>query len=275
MKKMNYKFDSKIHLHLLDGKPLTGTSSIGDVLAKPLTWWASGLACKELGWLNPKLSSKEDRLSNAKAMLATFPTMTAESYLDLLDRAYKAHSVKLKDSAKSGTDLHAELERYVKYVMRTSKEDYEPLFDGMKFDSKIKLFIEWAENNVKHFIASEAHCFDEELWVGGIVDCVAELNDGKIAVIDFKSAKEAYPTHFLQTAGYTIQIEKNGLFSEDGEHSKTLNKPIEVLIVVPFGAEKVEPQIRLDVESYKSGFRSAVNLYRLLGLEKQNASSNN
>ncbi|KKL09949.1 hypothetical protein LCGC14_2560730, partial [marine sediment metagenome] len=51
---MKYTFNEDKHLHLLDGKPLTGTSSVGNVLAKGgLVWWSSGLACAEFGWLNP------------------------------------------------------------------------------------------------------------------------------------------------------------------------------------------------------------------------------
>ena len=65
---MKYKFDESIdpetgkqnHLHLLDGKPLTGTSSVEDVLSKVLTWWASGLAVEKFGWLNPKKHTAEE-----------------------------------------------------------------------------------------------------------------------------------------------------------------------------------------------------------------------
>ena len=136
------------------------------------------------------------------------------------------------------------------------------------YDKKILPFIEWAKESIKEFIASEAHCFDEELWVGGIVDCVVKLSNDKLAIIDFKSSKEAYVTQFIQCAGYAIQIEKNGLFSEDGEHSKRLDGKIESLIVVPFGAKEITPDIKNNVQDYMTGFRHAVGLYRLLGLEK-------
>jgi hypothetical protein len=129
--------------------------------------------------------------------------------------------------------------------------------------------VDWAKANVKKFLWSEANCFDEELWVGGISDAGCELNDGRLAVIDFKSSKAAYPTSFLQTAGYAIQIEKNGLFHESGNANKKIGGKIEALIVVPFGAEVVLPEIRYEVEAYKTGFRQAVGLYRLLGMEEK------
>src|SRR3990167_4606844 len=172
---MKYKFDSEQHLHELDNgsgfKPLTGTSSIGNVLAKPLTWWAAGLAVEKFGWLNPKKHTPKEVNDAVEKGFEMVKGLTPAEYQKLLTEAYYAHRKKLKDTAKTGTDLHSELEDYVKAMMK--------LKPVRKYDSKIQPFIYWADENVKKFIASEAHCFDEELWVGGIMDCVAELNDGK------------------------------------------------------------------------------------------------
>ncbi len=267
---MNYKFDDENHIHTLDGVALTGTSSIGDVLAKPLTWWAAGLAVAKFGWIHPEIKENgrtiakvplEKRLKASGDVQEIIKGMTPLGYLSLLDEAYKAHSVNLKDTAEAGTDLHAELERFVKARMKGDiNNDY---------DIKIKPFMDWADENVKKFLWSEAHCFDEILFVGGISDCGVELNDGTFAVIDFKSAKGAYPVHFIQCAGYAIQIEKNGLWSKKGTANKKFEHKIDKLIVVPFGAKEVKPVIREDVDNCKSAFASCVDLYRFLGLSKQ------
>ena len=260
---MNYKFDDKEHLHTLDGKALTGTSSVGNVLAKNLTWWAAELSAVECLEAGEKIEGIREEY------LAAVSSGDKKKAIDELQKKYPifkkarfAHFDKKNKTAEEGTDLHSELEDYVKAMMKK--------VPVRKYDEKIKPFIDWADENVKEFIASEAHCFDEELWVGGITDCVAELHDGRYAVIDFKSAKEAYVNHFIQASGYAIQIDRNGLFSEDGEHSKKLDKNIEVLIVVPFGAQEVKPDIKYNIEDYKTGFRHAVGLYRLMGLDKQN-----
>src|SRR3990167_5668757 len=106
-----YRFNKQEHVHELfkDGewRALTGTSSVGSVLSKPLTWWAAGLAVKELGWTNPKETNKDDRLNTATSVKEEIDQMNGEEYLALLDRAYKAHSVKLKDSAEEGVDRHS------------------------------------------------------------------------------------------------------------------------------------------------------------------------
>src|SRR3990167_2529424 len=258
---MIYKFDNEEHLHLLDGKALTGTSSVGNVLAKNLTWWAaelSAIECLEAGEQIPTIRAEYEEACKSGDKKKAIDEL--QKKYPLFKKARFAHFAKKNKAAEEGTDLHAELEDFVKAMMK--------LKPVRKYDEKIEPFIRWAENNVAKFIASEAHCYDEELWVGGITDCVAELNDGRYAIIDFKSAKEAYVNHFIQVAGYAIQTDKNGLFSEDGEHSKKLDKKIEVLIVVPFGANEVKPEIKYNIEDYKTGFRHAVGLYRLLGLDK-------
>lgn len=261
---MKYEFNNKEHLHLLDGKPLTGTSSVGNVLAKNLVWWSAELSaveCLEIGEKIPTIREEYETACKSSDKKKAIDAL--QKKYPIFKKARFAHFDKKNKTAKEGTDLHAELERYVKHVMKTG-DDTGPL-DMAK---QIIPFVEWTQKNVKKFIASEAHCFDEELWVGGITDCVAELNDGKLAIIDFKSAKEVYTNHLIQASGYAIQIEKNGLFSEDGEHSKKLEGKIEALIVVPFGAEIIIPEVKYDVEAYKQGFRNCVGLYRLLGMDK-------
>jgi len=227
-----------------------------------LTWWASGKALEQLGWTNPKIVPKEEGIKIAGKARKNF-FITNADYYDWLQECYKNHATSLKESAEKGTDLHAELEKFVKAEMGIWNYEIEDL------DKRILPFVNWAKENVKQFLWSEANCFDEELWVGGISDAGCELKDGRLAVIDFKSSKAAYPTSFLQTAGYAIQIEKNGLFHESGLANKKVEGRFGALIVVPFGAEVVMPEIRYEVEPYKLGFRQAVGLYRLLGMDEK------
>ena len=261
--KDKYNFDFTKHLHILNGDGMTGTSSIGNVLAKGgLVWWASGKACEVFGWTNSKKVEATERLKIASKKFDEVRELTNPEYLNLLDEAYKAHATHLKKTAKKGTDLHAVLERFVKSEM---KREVKPL--TKKEIELIKPFIDWSKENVKKFVASEAHCYSKKLWVGGMVDAVAELNNGTLAVIDFKSAKAVYITHYIQTSGYAIEIDENGLFSSDGKHQMKLDKKIGALIVVAFGAEVVKPEIRTQVSKYEAGFKSAVDLYRLMDLD--------
>ena len=234
-----------------------------------MTWWASGLAVAKLGWINSKIKvdgkyttiDLKTRLQAVLPQLEAIKKMSGEEFIALLDEAYKAHSVKLADTAEAGTDLHAELERYVKNTMLCEKSEMK---DTTEYDSQIQPFITWANENVKKFLWSELYCYSEKLWLGGISDCAVELKDGRIGIIDFKSSKEAYPTQFFQCAGYALQIAENGGFDKNGNKIFTLEKPIGFYAVVPFGAKNVEPVFDFDVEGCKEGFISALTLYKQL-----------
>ena len=259
--KNRYRFDKEEHLHLLDEKPLTGTSSVTNVLSKNLVWWSAELAaveCLEAGEQIPSIREEYeaavvsgDKKSAIDALQKKYP---------LFKKARYAHFATLKEKAKSGTDLHEVLERFVKSEMGKQTEITE---EEAKL---IQPYIDWSRANVKRYIASEAHCFDEsqDMFVGGITDAVAELTNGMLVVIDFKSSKEAYKNQAIQGAGYAIQIDRNGLFSEDGEHELKLDKPIDAIMIVPFGAAKLEPVIFRDIDAYKKAFKAAVVLYRIL-----------
>jgi hypothetical protein len=272
-----YRDEKGEHMHLLDGKPLIGTSTVVQVLAKPLTWWASGLAVAELGWVK-KLDTRKhpteeeqeknriERENASSLWKDKITEMSYEDYQSLLDSAYAAHSKVLKSSANKGTDMHEELESYVKQCIEA---DEMIVVGDMDFPLPVRIFSSWAVENVKRFIVSEGHCYSERLWTGGIVDCVAELRNGKYAIIDFKSSKEAYISQFIQIAGYDIAIEEHGLYDADGMKMKKdyLTKFADCYIVFPFGAEVVEPFFRYDTGELRKAFESAVVLHKVINLQ--------
>jgi hypothetical protein len=266
-----YRFDRENHVHTLDDKPLMGTSTVVGVIAKPLTWWASGLAVAELGWtkkLDPRKSTPEqvkenasDRFLRANKMLLQLQEMGPLEYVALLDKAYRAHADSLDKSAGKGTDMHAGLEAYVKDCIKNHGGVPQNVFVGT---GAISIFRDWAVANVKCFLVSEGHCFSEKLWVGGITDCIAELKDGRLVIIDFKSSKEAYVSQFIQVAGYHTEVMENGILDADGNLILKLEREIDGYVIFPFGAEKVEPQFQFDTASFKQGFRAAAVLHKLI-----------
>lgn len=261
--KQGYKYidEQKQHLHTFDGKPLFGTSTVVGVLAKPLTWWASGLAVAKFGWLNSKEAVKDIRLQKASKRKSEISEMSDEEYLSLLDEAYKAHSVKLDTSAQAGTDMHAMLENYIKKCITENKR--VPMLPREKDERPVQIFAQWAVNNVKRFIWSEANCYSDRLWVGGISDVGAEMIDDTYAIIDFKSSKEAYESQFIQCAGYAIQIEENGILTSDGKVLFKVSKPISKVIIFPFGSPSPAPVYRYNLNELKQGFESCVTLHKL------------
>jgi hypothetical protein len=262
-----YLFNDKEHVHLLDDKPLIGTSTACKIISKPLTWWASGMAVATLGWKNSKLMVNgkyktvpaQERLDHAAKFFEELKGYTLEQYINKLDEAYGAHNVRLKDAAADGTDLHAELEKYVKNQIAARELGTK---DTTKYPDVIKPFVEWAKVNVDHFLFSEIHCYSEKYWLGGIVDAGAVLKDGARVVIDFKSAKAAYFDHFIQIALYDIQLMENGGFDKNGKQLMKFAQPFDRYLVVPFGSVPLEIKERYDIKEFREAAIAAVTLYR-------------
>lgn len=270
MNRYKYLDEKGQHLHILDGQPLYGTSSVSDVLAKPLTWWASGLAVKEFGCPDPKVLTKiknkkatpdevKDHYASLGVMHTLIQNMDIEEYAKLVDKAYRAHTMTLKEKAKEGTDLHAECERFIGDEM-SGKSLAKPYYDA-----KIWPLIDWSRNNVAKHLWSEGNCYSEKHWIGGISDWGVELKDGRVAIVDFKSSKEAYLSQFWQCCGYAIQIEENGVLDRDGNQIYSLEgRTIDVVIVLPFGMENPYPQMNVDVQGGKEAFLAELLLYKKL-----------
>lgn len=287
-----YKYldEGKQHLHTLDGQPLYGTSTVLKVIAKPLTYWASGLAVEKLGWIKiqdklhnisdevkarvselglefkkgsysgvvaiPKEIRKEFALKGWNKVVG----LSSGEYLDLLDEAYKAHATKLDESADAGTTMHENLESFVKNTMLCYAS-------GMKDTTEytheaVKIFQEWAKKYVKRFLASEMHVYSEKYWLGGIFDCLYEKHDGTVGIMDFKSSKDAYLSQFWQCGGYDIQLSENGGYDKDGNKVFELDKLVTEYAVFPFGMAKPEPQFYFDMAGAKEAYLSALVLYK-------------
>lgn len=257
-----YSFDASRHVHTLNGVPLYGTTTVLDVLGKNLTYWASGQACAEFGWINQRPSGKpkppmEEVLAAAQKGHDLIKGMTIEQYVKHLDKAYRAHNTHKEKAADDGVDLHFGLELYIKSKMTDGK-----IHLTTAQLEKMMPFIDWAEKNVKRWLFSEIHCYSERLWCGGIVDnCYIDLQD-RIILGDFKSAKDIYFSNVCQLGGYDIQLMENGGFTATGERILTLPEPIQGHAVFYFGGGFKEPAISYQVDRNKRAFESALSLYR-------------
>lgn len=171
-----YTFDTENHIHLLDGKPLNGvTTVLGDIISKGdgIIHWAWKLGTEGKDWKNNR-----------------------------------------DDAGTKGTDIHSLVEDYVKdcitendglATQRITNDGVDP----------IKHFVEWArEQNVK-FLVSEKNVYSRELWVGGICDLVLEIG-GERYVGDVKTSKRIYWSQFLQMGAYQLCFEEMGEKPFDG-----------------------------------------------------------
>ena len=254
------------HLHELSRDrniwiPLTGTSGVGNIIAKNLVWWSAELAavtCLEAGEKIETIRKEYDEACKSSDKKKAIDAL--QKKYPLFKKARFAHFERLDDTATEGTDTHALCEAYLKSVMAGN-----PISPT---DEKVKKLEVWVKNNVKRVLWSEAYFFSEKFWLGGIGDGGVELNDGRYFALDFKHAKEVYFNNLIQIALYIIQVEENGGFDKDGNNKFVLDKKIDGMIVFPFGAKNLEEilQRQMDkpysVEEFKQSSLNALELMR-------------
>lgn len=263
-----YYFDKEAHVHYLDGKPLYGCSSIVGVLDKPLTWWAAehaAVTCLEKGEHIPTIREEYEAAAVAKNKKELIDEL--QKKYPIFKEARFAH-FKVKDKkADQGTDMHARLEEYVKFCI-----DYcsgEPVKNSEMFkDKQVQEFADWAVENVATFLWSEAHCYNRELWIGGITDAGATLLTGKRAIIDFKSSPSAWDSHFFQAGGYAEAIEHSGGLTSEGEK---IFDPIQIdeHIIVAFGGGGASIHYSPNPQDDREAFKNAKALHHILNMRKK------
>ena len=255
-----YRFLEKDHVHqLFDGQEwrcLIGTSTAVGVLHKELTYWASGMALGNFGWINSKLSSKDQCIKSAEEALTKIKTMSVGDYLNLLTDSYHAHRKKKESSAKTGSSNHELMETYINEAISGKSH--------LTIPDIVKPFDTWASKNVKQFLGSELHTFSKKLWVGGILDFLYIDKDDKLVLGDFKSTKTSpYFNQWLQVGGYDYQCQELGkAFDLDGNPVLTLDKPIDYHAIFSFSVGLDKPFFNHNVEMAKRGFSHCVEIYR-------------
>lgn len=251
-----YKFESGRHLHSLDGRPLCGVTTVLSIMDKPgLTWWAAGMACGKMGWMNKKKCSYDERAANAEGYLNHIKEMDTAKYLNLLDEAYSAHNERKKDSADTGKDMHKLLEEFIKSTMGLGK--------GILFsDPIIQPFIDWTKKNVKQFLFSELYCYSKSLWCGGIADFGYIDMEDNYVLGDFKSSSAVYFTQWAQCGAYDILISENGGYTADGKKIYDAKFPFKYHAIFAAGMGLDNPTFNHNTIPTREAFCHALALYK-------------
>lgn len=229
-----FTFNKANHKYYLDGKPLTGVTTVLGVIAKPaLIQWAANEAIKYIRETQPK---------PVKIAGVDMVIYTKDQLSDLLDTARVASTTKRDGMADIGTAVHAWLEKFVK------GKNPKP---NKKLDHITKNFVEWAHKNQIKFLKSEVRVFSEKHWFAGTFDLLFEMN-GKIYIGDIKTGSGIYGREpFAQMAGYQICLEEAGY------------KAVQGRMIIRCGRDGAfETKESLDFETDKKIFLSALDLYR-------------
>lgn len=243
---MRYKFidEGKKHEHTLDGKPLSGTTTvIKEVMPPMLSWYGSGKALEPMGWTNPNYDKEGLGLRLSDEFLGKeLPELTEspEKWYQFLQRCYRNHDEYKKEKGDWGTKTHGEIEKAIKYAI---KHDNGYLRVDRKYKSEaVERFATWARG--KQMLHSEVHCYSEKLWIGGIIDLIYKENE-EIFIGDIKTSKSIYESAFIQTGTYDYQQKENGLLDSKG------NKISDSLEVVGYTVVNIPKEGGIKVKTYK------------------------
>jgi hypothetical protein len=236
-----FEFDPKKHKYFLDGREMTGCTTILGVIAKPaLIQWAANMAVDyiEANWDN------------------YFDQETSRPVPSLLKEARTAHTRKRDDAAQKGTDTHSLVEMY---ILQCIKENGGKPFTH-ETPTAIDAFYQWAVREDVRFLASEQQVYSRSLFVAGTYDFMFE-KDGKRYVGDLKTYKKLYDRlPVMQCAGYALMWEEmNHMLPPAIDGYCIFNLPKERAF-----DEKQDVMWSWDTEGDREAFISAVRLYRYL-----------
>jgi len=268
---MEYRYTDERgkHLHSFNGKPLIGCTQVTGVVNKVLTWWASGMALSEIGWkpLNRdedgnELSDptalanrKEECIRYARECYELVKQLSFDEYFALLQKCYRAHSVRLKKAGKKGTDAHELCEIWIKSVIAGREVTPDP---------QIEKFAMWCRKNVRRFLYSEVYMFSQKMWTGGISDFGYEDMNGNYGVADIKNRNKFYPTDLFQCGGYDEMLTENMAgFNASGERVFELDKPFKFHAGFPL-VNFTEPTISFNVHENRETFKHLLAVYKAI-----------
>lgn len=215
---------------MLDGKALTGTTTILQVINKPmLIQWSANMAVEYI--LASAITKGKDTL--------IIP-------LSALDEAKTAHRKKKEKAGDWGKEVHKHIEMYVK----EGKELPEGVEENVK--KSFLHFVNWAKENKVKFLGSEVNVYSRDMWVGGICDLVVEI-DGKKWIADIKTGSGIYPEHFWQMGSYDMCM-----------NEMKIHDTIEGYIVLNIKKDGTfEEKRSVSNEDNRSAFKAALTIYRL------------
>lgn len=188
-----YRFDEEKHAHTLNGKPLTGVTSLIDkTLSKPaLIPWAVKMTTE---YIIANCPFQESSFGEDGRYIVTKE--------DLIN-AKKAHNTFKERAGDWGTRVHNACEIWANTgQLPLSPEDADIL-------PSVSNFVRFIEDNGFKILDVERNVWSVDWWIGGIFDLVLE-KDGKVYIADIKTSSGIYDSHFIQMGAYYQCILENG-----------------------------------------------------------------
>lgn len=234
--KTGFYFDEAKHAYYLDGKQMTGVTTILSVISKPqLISWASRMA----------IDYVREHLDDIYGVYK----VDDEKFEELLKNAQNAHAQKRDKAADIGSQAHKWCEVWIKAIMSGG----EPIRPQKELSLMTDNFLKWVGEAKPRFLASEKVVYSKEKFYAGTLDFVAEI-DGKTYLGDIKTGSGIYQEMWLQTAGYQLALEETEPEMKIDGH----------IIVNITKDGKLNVETHYDYETAKQGFLACLAIYKIL-----------
>ncbi len=231
----------KNHNYTLNGKKLTGVTTILGVIDKPaLIPWAARMATD---YIKENLSYKRIKLLRKGYVVVRSK---------VIDEATTAWQRTRDTAGEAGKDVHAILEDIItEAIQKTGGYIETDSHENKQVDN----FLKWARANTIKFLESEKSVYSKSLWFGGTLDFLYE-KDSEVYVGDIKTSSAIYPINYWQCSAYQFCLQEMGLYPK-----------IKGFTIVRCGKDgKFEIGENYAYEDNISGFQSALNIYRKINL---------
>tara|TARA_B100001250_G_C19457870_1_gene638861 strand:+ start:65 stop:718 length:654 start_codon:yes stop_codon:yes gene_type:complete len=111
----------------------------------------------------------------------------------------------LAEASAIGTLLHLLIEGFFRGLDIDTKDySYNQEKAAMKAFAG---FMQWHDRVNFKALGNEVLLVNEELQIGGTIDCIAKVED-ELVIVDWKTSKYLYPENKLQLAAYTYMYEQ-------------------------------------------------------------------
>lgn len=124
-------------------------------------------------------------------------------WANMLGFKHVSYNTELNKTAIIGTMTHELVESY----LTKSESQIFPFSDDIvkEANKRFNIFKEYIESNNLNLTDIEVEQNFVSEYFGGTIDCLANVN-GIYTLIDFKTSKKIYDSHFIQLGGYLLLL---------------------------------------------------------------------
>lgn len=236
------EFNKARHHYTLDGKAITGVTTILGIIGKPgLIPWAVKMATDYIAKnsLVAEITSPENILKEDIKLPEYIVTEK------ILEEARTAHTRTRDKAGDIGTLVHECIEDYI------NRKAYNPKI-SKQAHKMVNNFRDWATDNKVEFLGSEQQVYSEKYFYAGTFDFLCMIA-GKTYLGDIKTGSGIYPEMFFQCAAYQIA------------HEEMTGARVDGTIIVNLKKDGTITEKRsISNKTNKEAFLAALTLYRAM-----------